>query len=119
MELQKESLQHPASQSACPKKPGLMENRWYCENMWLKEVTEDRSWQPPAQGSELGNNLPGVCLLLPKEMCVPTQLAEWPASQGSSTSHVVPMSSEQALKNGEIGTTHWFVHQKPRLGGWR
>lgn len=77
MELQKESLQHPASQRACPKKPGLTQNHRYCENMCLKEVTGHRRWQPPAQGSELGKILPGACLLLPKEMYVPAQLAEW------------------------------------------
>ena len=32
------------------------------------------TWQPSAQGSELGKILPAVRLLLPKEMCVPVQL---------------------------------------------
>lgn len=34
MELQKESLQHHASQCGCAKKPRLVKNHQYCETVW-------------------------------------------------------------------------------------
>lgn len=52
--------------------------------------------------------------MLPKETCEPDQLNRpW---GGPSTGHVAFVSSDQAQKDGEIGTSCWSVLQEPGVG---
>lgn len=75
MELQKESLQHPASQRACPRKPGLTQNHRIVRTCGSKRslaigdgshLHRDLNWEKSSQGH--------VCCSPRKCMCQPSRL---------------------------------------------